>query len=114
MGKSTTPARRPRFERLELRLLLALFGPAVSYGFGGASAHAPANNVLLPLPNGKIFTVGTHVIPPDPEIFDDIATYETWISRVNADGTIDTTFGDGGNIDLGETEGVAFNGSRLY
>src|SRR5215211_3542018 len=104
-------------ELLERRLLFALYGPDVSFGDGGRT-DIPADSVIKPLPDGKIFVLGHRVIPPNPDIFDDISTYITTASRVNADGTLDTTYGENGQIEFDEADTLSrpatLVGSTIY
>src|SRR5688572_8475578 len=95
-----------RFDRcvedLEHRWLLAVFGPDVSFGVGGHLVDVPAQEVIAPLPEGKILTVGYRSIPvPGPDSPSDLLMVA---ARVNDDGTLDTSFGNGGTVELDRTD----------
>src|SRR5678815_5061446 len=102
---------RAMAEHLERRVLFALYRPDPSFGDGG-SVNAPANFAIEQLPDGKILTLGQKVIPP--QFFDDLPTYITVASRVNADGTIDTSFGQNGSVEFGEADWAVLAGSTVF
>jgi uncharacterized delta-60 repeat protein len=106
-------------EDLEHRWLLAVFGPDVSFGEGGTVA-VPAGSVIAPLPDGKVFAVGRRFIPGWG--FEAEGTGLLIVSRLNPDGALDASFGDGGQIKLTRTSTGQFSpnsverftGSRLW
>src|SRR5688572_23883521 len=98
-------------EFLELRRLLALFGPDVSFGNGGHAAF-PATHALDVLPDGKLFVAGARMIPPQG--FDDLPQFVQTISRLNPDGTPDESFAPGGRIELPVSSFADYTGARLY
>ena len=104
-------------EVLEHRWLLALFGPDMSFGVGGHVVDVPAQEVIAPLAGGKILTVGYRSIPvPGIDSPSDLLMV---VARVNDDGTLDTSFGNGGTVELDRTDinqsrDAEFTGSRLW
>src|SRR5687768_842743 len=99
-------------ELLESRTLLALYGPDVSFANGGL-ANVQGNVVLDVLPDNKILAVGYKSLPS--RFFDDDIRYQSVATRLNADGTLDTTFGNDGAIDFGVGIVRAVRaGSRFY
>ena len=104
-------------EVLEHRWLLVLFGPDMSFGVGGHVVDVPAQEVIAPLGGGKILTVGYRSIPvPGPDSPSDLLMVA---ARVNDDGTLDTSFGNGGTVELDRTNinqsrDAEFTGSRLW
>src|SRR5437868_8610685 len=103
--RSTCP-----IERLERRFLLALYGPDVSFGEGG-HVDVPADSVLAVLPTGKILAIGGR---QNPDVQDDTDT-EIIASRLNPDGSVDSSFGAQGAINFGDTvRPPTFSGARFY
>jgi uncharacterized delta-60 repeat protein len=99
-------------ESLERRVLFVLYGPDISFGNGGHATDvvAPANLVLTELPDGKILAVGSVL----HNSIDEFRT-ETWVTRLNADGTLDRSFANGaGPLNVGEGSSAIFTGSRIY
>src|SRR5688572_29772238 len=99
---SSTELSSPRWpvELLERRYLLAVFGPDVSFGIGGSVA-VPGHSVVAPLDDGQLLVVGFRRIPvPGP---DSMPNSLMIASRLNDDGTLDASFGDGGSVRLEET-----------
>src|SRR5688500_8677772 len=104
-------------EGLERRFLLALFGPDPSFGSDGIVA-VPGETVLAPLPDGKIFAVGHRSIPII-DVSDALEDRLMIVSRLNPDGTLDSSFHDGGTVELaltshGSSSDAEFTGSRLW
>src|SRR5688500_17347402 len=102
----------PRAETLEARLLLASFGPDLRFGDEGV-VPAAGDVAIDALPGGQLLLIGTERIPPIPPDNDDNGN-KTTLARVNKDGSLDPAFGTGGKVDLGETNGAVYNGSRVY
>src|SRR3954471_19235003 len=92
-------------ELLERRLLFASYGPDVSFGDGG-SVPAYAQDVIAPQSDGRIYTVGSYATNGGGS--DEESIYHTAASRINADGTVDTSFGQDGTAQFGELVGQAF------
>src|SRR5206468_168225 len=84
-------------QNLEQRILFALYGQDTSFGAGGL-APAAGGEVLEVLPDGKILAAGAVRLPSRD--FDDLS-YESTVSKLNADGTLDTSFGTRGIVDFG-------------
>src|SRR5688572_23727328 len=103
-------SRACRAERLERRLLFALYGLDKSFGNGG-EVDVNGDWAVVVQPDGKILTIG---FGPASEMF----FPQTSLWRLNADGTLDTSFGGGdGRVDFApglESIGAKFNGSRIY
>ena len=94
--------------------MLSLFGPDATFGNAGQVA-AGGSNLIAPLSNGQILVVTRKGIPPDPGDTDPDNDFNSVASRINADGTLDTTFGNNGKLIVGEdSDDVEWNGSRLY
>src|SRR5262245_46245676 len=90
MNRRRILSRCCRFDFLERRILFALYGLDDTFGSGGV-ASAPGDFVIDVLPSGKIFTVGTK--PLAPRDIDD-ARFTTILSRLNSDGTLDSSYGN--------------------
>jgi uncharacterized delta-60 repeat protein len=88
-------------QQLESRTLLSLAGPDPSFGAGG-TVDVPAHGQIAFLPNGKILTIGSVV-----KTVDDDNEFMTVVSRLNADGTKDLTFGTSGSISYPGPDGYA-------
>jgi uncharacterized delta-60 repeat protein len=90
-------------ERLEPRRLLAA-GLDPAFGDGGilitdvfAGEPGPdVANVVLPLPDGRVITAGFTEIE-DPRAFA-VAAHAGVLTRYHADGTLDVSFGQGGQV----------------
>jgi uncharacterized delta-60 repeat protein len=109
-------------EQLELRRLLAAYAPDVSFGIGGtANLLADENHgsdVLSTrdidaLPDGKLQLAVAKSIFGGPEEGGDFSHYEFFQTRLNPDGTFDTSFGTGGTRDATD-DPPALIGSRYY
>src|SRR5690242_15537566 len=105
-------------EHLDRRLLLASAAQVYTtdFRFGGAGhAFVPAEQLIVPLPSGKLLAVGTRHEPGDPNESDDPGFDETIYSRLNADGSLDRSFGENGEHNfLDQADGFAFLGGKLY
>src|SRR3954462_10108879 len=97
-----------RMESLERRMLLAIYAPDVSFGQGG-HADAAGSSLIQVLSDGSILVANVQTIP-DP---DDFGGYEAYAHRLNPDGTIDETFGDGGQLYFPDLYYFTWTGSRL-
>jgi uncharacterized delta-60 repeat protein len=99
-------------------MLLAAQVYTTDFDFGAAGhANVPADQLIAPLPDGQILTVGTRYVPPDPndDTGDDPGSFETVFSRLNADGTPDRAFGENGSHDFfDQVDAVAYLAGRLY
>src|SRR4051812_35741009 len=87
-------------EHLDRRLLLAAAVYTTDFSFGAAGhSPAPADQLIAPESGGKVLTVGTRYVPPDPndDTGDDPGSYETVFSRLNADGSPDRSFAENGS-----------------
>jgi hypothetical protein len=115
---STTELSSPcrPIELLERRYLLAVFGPDVSFGIGG-HVGVPGHYVVAPLGDGQLLVVGSRRVPvPGP---DSMPNSLMIASRLNSDGTLDASFGDGGSVKFqeafdGQSSDAKFSGSRLW
>src|SRR5687768_11759306 len=96
-------------EPLEPRRLLALFGFDVSFGDGGTAAVS-ADTVLEVLPDGKLLTIGNRLL----DLTGHDAQPVLLVSRLNTDGTIDTSFGEGGRLNFGDAVHAAYVAPRFY
>jgi uncharacterized delta-60 repeat protein len=91
-ARRTPPTVRPRLEALEDRFLLSAGALDPTFGNGGvtttslSSGDDVADNVLIQ-PNGKIVVAGSTAIHS--------GTFMS-LTRYNANGTLDSTFGSGG------------------
>src|SRR4051794_14236755 len=100
-------------ESLEIRRMFALLGPDVNFGVAG-TVQVDGRLDLQELQNGKIQAIGREEEPIDPDETDPSHIFDTVISRLNADGTLDTSFGTGGKVNLGSADHAAFGDSRLF
>lgn len=97
MGSLRTAVSAVRFETLERRqLFAATLGPDVTFAEGG-TARVAVRDIVDIASDGKI-TVATTSILPSLE-FDDLREGEI-LTRLNADGTTDATFGTNGQVIL--------------
>src|SRR3954453_14127386 len=88
-------------EPLDRRLLLAAQVYSTDFGFGVAGhVDAPAERLIVPLPDGKILTVGDRFFPGDPDESDDPGESLTFATRATAGGAVDRTFGNNGSLEL--------------
>src|SRR3954470_11227189 len=92
-----------RMERLEKRMLLAIYAPDVSFGQGGHAAVL-ASSLLTQLPDGSILAAGVTTLPSE----DDFGGYESKAFRINPDGTIDKTL-----LDFFDYYKFTWTGSKL-
>lgn len=108
---------RPAAEALEGRALLAV-GLDPTFGFGGeALVNVPANSATtsvaenissVGLQNGLVVTVGSITT----STFDSSGNYlsstsDLVVTRLNADGSVDTAFGSGGSVAIAVASGGA-------
>lgn len=109
MGQITPASVQFRVESLEMRVLLALFGPELRFGELGY-ANFPGYLVLAALPDDKILVAGNCATSAD---FD--PAMEARAYRLNSDGSLDTSYGtDGVASAFFEANDAGFTGSRLY
>jgi Ca2+-binding RTX toxin-like protein len=94
----------PSCEYLESRRLLAVFGPDVTFGKGG-TANVRATKVVEPLSDGKILVAAVTRRSEGRGIV---------FSRLNADGTIDTSFGAGGALDVPIASDPTVSGAQVF
>ena len=91
-----TRAPRPSVQPLEGRLLFAAGDPDPTFGGDGiATFHLNNQDIafdVAALPGGKVLAVGT-TSPADG-----VSGRDFLIVRFNADGTVDTSFGNGGHV----------------
>src|SRR5688572_586858 len=101
-----------RIERLESRYLLAMYTSDVSFGSAGVTDVRAGLDVDVQ-PDGKILVKGSESIFGGPEQGGDFDHEEFYQSRLNADGTLDTTFGEGGTDNI-TNDPPELVGSRYY
>src|SRR3954466_6510717 len=103
MGHRQFVSQRICIQPLEARMLMTVVGPDVSFGNGG-KVNVPTQLAVGVLPGGKILSIGYVSLGEDG--LDVIAT------RLNPDGSKDTTFGTGGAIHYGNHGGfpIIING----
>jgi hypothetical protein len=89
-----TPSARPLLDALENRRLLAVFAPDVTFGDGG-SAAVEGGDVQV-WSDGAITLVSSRQFYDDPEDGGDFNHTEFYQTRLNPDGTRDTTYGVNG------------------
>src|SRR5438874_10383301 len=89
MGQSMSQTRY--IQPLEPRTLLSVTAPDPSFGNGG-SVKVPADEALGVLPDEKILSVG------DVSEGVDGGYVDTIVSRLNPDGTLDSSFGTAGQL----------------
>jgi uncharacterized delta-60 repeat protein len=101
------------FQTLERRQLLAIVAPDVSWGDGGR-VNVPSNDLFRQLPDGTTYALGTWRRPNDDFGSGDSNGSAALLTKLRADGTIDTAFGTNGSLDLAEAGKSLVVGDRLY
>jgi len=97
-------------EGLESRRLLSLYGADVSFGNGGTT-EVMASRGVQELSDGKLLVNGSKQFYDEES--GDSSYVEYYQTRLNADGTIDKTYGKQGTIDIGSLAPMR-RGSRYY
>src|SRR5688572_33067405 len=98
-----------RIELVESRLMLAVFGEDLSYDPGRPPPSVPTSQLIARLPDGDLLAAGDVDIPDD---IIDMDPQKTILSRVNADGSLDTSFGNNGQVDIGTEVRITYDEPR--